>query len=320
MFYTVNGQSPDTSSYLAGAIFDRTTGRALRKATLRDLSDTSLSPGRHRVTWDTLADIPFRPSATADIRLFIGTIPPPEAEEEEVEEEPSDLLYYCTFDSPASIEHPAAGPAGRFLGGEFHQGKVGKALWVAADTPAFETRFPRGFLGSEGTIEFWARIGGDNPSYVDGGDPLLISLYDERGTITLLQFAANEGHGHGGLGGAMAGWPFATISYSSMSMDYASVIGSSWAGWHHYAMTWKASGFGDGSYVKVFVDGTPKQIFGGIDDNTVPSRLADFGNHSYLLGAPWHSAQTFDRRRNRRPFLIDEFKIWSAPKTQFSLL
>ena len=231
---------------------------------------------------------------------------------------PPSLLYHCTFDDQSSIEHPAAGPAGTFLDGAFLPGKIGNALHVEANTTAFEALLPKGFLGPEGCLEFWAKIEGDNPHYFIGGDPLFVSLYDERGYITLLQFAENNGFGRGGLGGAMACWPFGSISHGARSMGYAEVLGGDWSGWHHYAMSWKASGFGDGSFVKVFVDGRSQPVLGGVDDDKVPARLADFGDHAYQFGIPWHTARA-DHRRSNKPFLIDDLKIWSTPKTDFAL-
>ena len=230
---------------------------------------------------------------------------------------PSTLLYHCTFDDTWSVEHPAAGPSGRFLGGSFVSGKFGRALRVEADTPAFESKLPKGFLGPEGCLEFWAKIEGDDLRYVEGGDPLFVSLYDERRSITLLQFAANNGFARGGLGGAMAGWSFGTIPHSGWSMEYRKILGDNWADWHHYAMSWKADGFGDGSFVKVFVDGNPQPVLGGVDDEKVPARLADYGNHAYDLGIPWHASST-DRRRSKKPFLVDDLKIWSVAKTDFA--
>ena len=229
------------------------------------------------------------------------------------------LLYCCTFDSPTAIEHPAAGPTGRFLGGEFVPGKVGKALKVNINSTAYDVQLPKGLLGSEGTIEFWAKIPGGNARYVDGGDPLFLSLHDERGSITFLQFAANNGFARGGLGGAVRSWPFGTISHYSWSMDYAEVLGGEWSGWHHYAMSWKSDGFGDGSFVKVFVDGRMQPVFGGVDDDKLPARLADFGNHSHQLGSPWHSAHSNENRTSKRSFLMDELKIWKIAKTEFSI-
>ena len=229
----------------------------------------------------------------------------------------STLLYHCTFDSPQSIAHPAAGPAGRFLGGSFVPGKAGRALRVEKDAASFEAALPKGFLGPEGCIEFWAKIEGDDPNYVDGGDPLFFSLFDERGAVTLLQFAANNGFARGGLGGAIASWPFGTIPHFAWSMEYAKVLGPDWAGWHHYAMSWKAKGFGDGSFVKVFVDGKPQPVLGGVDDDKVPARLADLPNHAFLLGSPWDRSHGVNRR-SKKPFLVDEFKIWTTAKTEFA--
>ena len=229
----------------------------------------------------------------------------------------STLLYHCTFDSPQSIAHPAAGPAGRFLGGSFVPGKAGRALRVEKDAASFEAALPKGFLGPEGCIEFWAKIEGDDPNYVDGGDPLFFSLFDERGAVTLLQFAANNGFARGGLGGAIVSWPFGTIPHFAWSMEYEKVLGPDWAGWHHYAMSWKAAGFGDGSFVKVFVDGKPQPVLGGVDDDKVPARLADLPNHAFLLGSPWDRSHG-DNRRSKKPFLIDEFKIWKTARTEFA--
>jgi hypothetical protein len=226
------------------------------------------------------------------------------------------LLYHCTFDDVSSVERPAAGPSGVFLGGSFVPGKQGNALRVEKDKAAFEAALPKGFLGPEGCIEYWAKIEGDDPRYVDGGDPLFFSLFDERGAVTLLQFAANNGFARGGLGGAIASWPFGTVAHWSGVMPYEDVLGPDWAGWHHYAMSWKAEGFGDGSFVKVFVDGKPQSVLGGVDDDKVPARLADLPNHDFLLGFPWGRTRV-DNRNNRRPFLIDEFKIWNEAKTDF---
>ncbi len=230
---------------------------------------------------------------------------------------PQDLLYYRTFDNASSVERPAAGPSGVFLGGSFVPGKKGNALRVEKDRTAFEAALPKGFLGPEGCIEFWAKIEGDDPRYVDGGDPLFFSLFDERGAVTLLQFAANNGFARGGLGGAIASWPFGTVAHWSGVMPYEGVLGPAWADWHHYAMSWKAEGFGDGTFVKVFVDGKPQPVLGGVDDDKVPARLADLPNHEFLLGFPWGRARV-DNRRSKKPFLVDEFRIWKTAKTEFA--
>ncbi len=230
--------------------------------------------------------------------------------------QPPNLLYSCSFDDAQSVERPAAGPSGVFLGGSFVPGKKGNALRVEKDKAAFEAALPKGFLGPEGCIEFWAKIEGDDPRYVDGGDPLFFSLFDERGAVTLLQFAANNGFARGGLGGAIASWPFGTVAHWAGGMPYEGVLGPDWADWHHYAMSWKAGGFGDCTFVKVFVDGKPQPVLGGVDDDKVPARLADLPNHDFLLGFPWGRTRV-DNRRSKKPFLVDEFKIWGSAKTEF---
>jgi len=276
-----------------------------------DTLTATLSPRHDRFVLDTLLGrvrIPLRAVSS------ISFVPPHSA----FSTQHSALLYHCTFDNPSAISSPSAGPAGRFLGGSFAPGRKGGALRVEKDAAAFEAALPKGFLGPEGCIEFWAKIEGDDPRYVDGGDPLFFSLFDERGAVTLLQFAANNGFARGGLAGAIVSWPFGTVAHWSGSMPYEGVLGPDWAGWHHYAMSWKAKGFGDGSFVKVFVDGKPQPVLGGVDDDKVPARLADLPNHDFLLGFPWARSRV-DNRSNRRPFLVDEFKIWSSAKTEFPI-
>ena len=231
--------------------------------------------------------------------------------------QPPKLLYHCTFDSAEAVEKSAAGPVGKFLGGEFVPGKTGNALRIEVDKPGFDAQFSKGTLGPEGTIEFWAKIEGDDPHFFDGGDPLFFSMYNEIGSVTLLQFAQNNGFGRGGLGGAMAGWPFGTADHTGSTADYSEFLGANWADWHHYAMSWKADGFADGSFVKVFVDGKSKSLFGGVNDDKVSGALSDYGNHNYSLGSPWSPTWGPRGRCNKKSFLIDEFKIWSAPTTVF---
>ncbi len=88
VFYTMDGQIPDDSQHLAGVVFDRVTGQALCLATLRDLPDDSINPGRHRVVWDVLADTPFRPAYKVELRLYIDVRRKAEHVETKSEDEP----------------------------------------------------------------------------------------------------------------------------------------------------------------------------------------------------------------------------------------
>ncbi len=318
--YAIEAGTNDAPARLAGIVVDRITGRSLGQATLRKCPAEPLVSGQCRVVWNALADAAFRPLDRVELRLFAEPIAEEKEEKAAVveEKERPDLLYHCTFDNASSISSPAAGPSGTFLGGAFGPGRIGGALRVERDTPAFETRFPKGVLGTEGCIEFWAKIEGDNPSYGDGGDPLFFTLFDERTSITLLQFAANNGVGRGGLSGAIDSWPFGSTPHYALSMEYATILGPNWSDWHHYAMSWKANAFPDGSYVKVFVDGMEQPVLGGVDDDKVPGRLANYANHDYALGVPW-SRSRVDNRSSQKPFWMDELKIWKAAKTEFTL-
>lgn len=240
------------------------------------------------------------------------------------------LLYYCTFDSPAAIEHPAAGPAGRFLGGEFVPGKVGKALRIWADQSAAEVDFKPGMLGSRGTIEFWAKMAnkGDD-GFADSGNLRFFGLWlHAKGETppwcsTHFQFTSNDGMGMSGLCGMVNHCSWAT-NPSFGGWPYAIIRDSLWD-WHHYAVIWDSAGIsstmapdGGPAVVEVFLDGksVPTQgrqtvSFGGKHLKAIPSLWGKLAFPTPSNG--WKSSG------DHILFLIDEFKVWSVPKTEFHL-
>jgi hypothetical protein len=318
--YTVDAQDADPLTRLAGVVVDRGTGRPLRRATLLDLPGDALAPGRHRVVWDVLSDIPFRPSATADLRLFIETIPPPEVEEEEVEEEPSDLLYYCTFDDADAIAHPSVGPSGDYLGGEFVPGKRGNALRVRKGMSSAIVPFGQGVIQPSGTIEFWAKIENDRTVFGDGGDPRFFMLVTRPGSETVFQLAANDGCGRGGLSIYHQSVSLASSPRTLYPARYESVIPGDIKGWHHYAFVWDTEGIrelGGTDAVAAFIDSNRIPLFGevGIEQTSVMATL--FRNNSSRLFFSLDPSLHRDFN-NKTDFLIDEFRIWSVAKTDFS--
>ncbi len=240
----------------------------------------------------------------------------------------STLLYHCTFDSPQSIAHPAAGPAGRFLGGSFVPGKAGRALRTFADEPAAEVDFKPGILGSRGTIEFWAKREQPDASAFRDGNLRFFGLWlHEKGETpqwcsTHFQFTSNDGMGMSGLCGMVNHCSWAT-NPSFGGNPYGVIRDNLW-GWHHYAVAWDAEGLpgtkapdGGPAVVAVFLDGKAVSTqgrqtvsFGAKHLKSIPGRFAKLAFPTPSNG--WGSSG------GHVPFLIDEFKIWSVPKTEFT--
>ena len=240
----------------------------------------------------------------------------------------SHLLYHCTFDSPESIAHPAAGPAGRFLGGEFVPGKKGRALRIPGNVPTALVDLPRGMMQPRGTIEFWSKIEDPPASYGDRGNPRFfgLSLFDDPANpgpySTYLQFTSNDGMGMSGLCGMIYHRAMATDPHMRTNTD--GPILENPAAWHHYAIVWDSNGL---SFSKAS-DGTPAVAAIVLDGRV----LQTFGRNQSAHGKGLLRLPELQGRLAfpvedtgwgffPRPvaFLIDEFKIWSAPRTEFVL-
>ena len=240
----------------------------------------------------------------------------------------SHLLYHCTFDSPESIAHPAAGPAGRFLGGEFVPGKKGRALRIPGNVPTALVDLPRGMMQPRGTIEFWSKIEDPPASYGDRGNPRFfgLSLFDDPANpgpySTYLQFTSNDGMGMSGLCGmiyhrAMATDPhMRTNSYGPLLEDPAA--------WHHYAIVWDSDGLsfskasdGTPAVAAIVLDGRVLQTFGR-NQSAHGKGLLRLPELQGRLAFPVEDTGWGFFPRSVA-FLIDEFKIWSAPRTEFVL-
>ena len=320
--YTVDASDSDPLTRLVGIVVDRDSGRPLRRATLLDLPGDALAPGRHRVVWDVLADIPFRPVSTTELRLFVETVPSHEAKEEEEENEHSPLLYYCTFDDPSSITAPVAGPAGTFLGGEFVPGRKGNALLVKALTPAAETRFPVGLMQPRGRIEFWATIPGATKEtrFPDGGNPQFFAMEVGPWINTFVKYTANDGFGTGGLHADLPGSAYVSSEPSwSGNASYPDFLGDP-AAWHHYALVWSESGLDAASEAlgrrvisALYVDGklvNPSYGHNGPDRATY---LREFVSSPIVLSFPFVRGRQ-EPRQGQVDYVIDEFKIWATPE------
>ena len=232
------------------------------------------------------------------------------------------LIYHCTFDDEQSIVHPAAGPAGRYLGGEFVPGKVGNALLVKARTPAAEVPFPDGLMQPSGTIEFWAKIPGATRDmvYSDGGNPQFFAMSVGEYVNTFVKYTANDGFGTGGLHADLPGSAYvSSLPRWSGSSRYPDFLGDP-AAWHHYALVWSEDGLSAASEAlgrrvvsALYVDGRLVNPSYGTNGPDRAKFLQEFPNKSCVLCFPIVTGRQ-QSMENRMDFLIDEFKIWSSPK------
>ena len=241
--------------------------------------------------------------------------------------QPPNLRYHCTFDSASSIEHPAAGPAGAFLGGEFVPGKKGRALLVKARTPAAEVPFPTGLMQPEGCIEFWARIPGATKEtrYPDGGNPMFFAMGVGKWVNTFVKYTANDGFGTGGLHADLPGSAYVSSLPSwGGRAAYPDFLGDPSA-WHHYALVWSEKGLDAASEAlgrrvvsALYVDGRLVNPAYGTNGPDRARFLREFVVNPVVLGFPFLRERQ-DPNQSQVDYLIDEFKIWSVPKTDFGI-
>ena len=259
--------------------------------------------GRVRVPFDKISSLSFDPPHSA------------------FSIQHSALLYHCTFDSPSSISRPAAGPAGAFLGGEFVPGKKGRALLVKARTPAAEVPFPTGLMQPEGCIEFWARIPGATKEtrFPDGGNPMFFSMGVGKWVNTFVKYTANDGFGTGGLHADLPGSAYVSSLPSwGGTAAYPDFLGDPSA-WHHYALVWSEKGLDAASEAlgrrvvsALYVDGRLMNPAYGTNGPDRARFLRQFADEPVVLGFPFLRERQ-DPRQGQVDYLIDEFKIWSAP-------
>ena len=262
--------------------------------------------GRVRVPFDKVASLSIEPSRSA------------------FSTQHSALLYHCTFDDAQSIVRPAAGPAGKFLGGEFVPGKVGNALLVKARTPAAEVPFPTGLMQPEGCIEFWAKIPGATKEtrYPDGGNPMFFAMGVGKWVNTFVKYTANDGLGTGGLHADLPGSAYiSSLPSWSGSATYPDFLGDPSA-WHHYALVWSEKGLDAASEAlgrrvvsALYVDGRLVNPAYGTNGTDRARFLRQFADEPVVLGFPFLRERQ-DPRQGQVDYLIDEFKIWSAPVVQ----
>ena len=298
-FHVIESVTFDPSGGPANIIFrngDRLTARVSEEVECFQI-DTLL--GVLTVPLNAVASLSISPGASSD----------------------ASLLYYCTFDSPASIEHPAAGPAGKVLHAEFDKGKKGLAMRVPKGGTSAIVQFDKGMLQPSGTIEFWAKIENYRDVFGDGGDPRFFMIQTAPSHETVLQFAANDGGGRGGISVYHQGFTAASENHCLYPGRYASILNGDTKGWHHYALVWNANGIpGEGGpeVIAVFIDGHRLPLYGNIGFGEASAMAANFRDNPATLFFSLNPALNRGFN-NKTDFLIDEFKIWSVAKTLFDL-
>ena len=229
------------------------------------------------------------------------------------------LIFYCTFDDATSVTSPAIGPIGKFMTGNFADGKIGRALMAMPYTNHAAFEFPAGFIKDAGCIEFWAKILKQSPIVANGGDPRLftITCADNHEMACNIDIVSNDGTGNSGF--ALRTWFGCKSSIGGMRyLRYAELFPSrDWRDWHHYAVVWDKdgiSGLPQTPKAALLIDGKMVASAGFQPLSAHMTRMPS--ETPYVLGIT--NDPVIDSEHNTKsPFLIDEFKIWNYAKTDF---
>lgn len=229
------------------------------------------------------------------------------------------LIFYCTFDDAASVTSPAIGPMGKFMTGNFADGKIGRALMALPYTKHAAFEFPAGFIKDAGCIEFWAKILKHDPIVANGGDPRLftITCADNHEMTCNIDIVSNDGTGNSGF--ALRTWFGVKSSISGMRhLSYADLFPlGDWRDWHHYAVVWDKNGISDlpqAPRAALLVDG---KLIASAGFEPFSAHMIRMPSETpYVLGIT--NDPVIDAEHNTKsPFLIDEFKIWNYAKKDF---
>jgi hypothetical protein len=187
---------------------------------------------------------------------------------------------------------------------------------------------------SAGTIEFWARLEGF------GGTIDLAPIPGLMATVPLhpvgavppgtwiLAFTSNDGGGNGGLVGQVGDVNTTGTDAFGQGTTYEDILGPDVEGWHHYAISWRETGFAmlgqPDREVMLFVDGAPvsthweEAVLRGFDANGAPifgsaALVPPLGAELVLgvdgPGQEWPPGTAVE---------FDNLKVWNVAKTDFS--
>lgn len=223
----------------------------------------------------------------------------------------SGLVLWNRLGSTNEVQQSVVGDYGTLNAGRFVPGRFGNALELNMQQE-FGATFPIGALtNSAGCLEFWAKMD-DFPSVLPtGASPGLIGCgMPGQSDGFVLFFSANDGNAKGGLCVRSALGVIGTGGYGYWT--YSAAIGGNIADWHHYAVTWNATGIpgvGDGTRkIVTYVDGgvnSSRNTFSSASRFVDLPPTGRFGllNHQTLV--------------NGR-IAFDNLKVWNYAKTDFS--
>lgn len=173
-------------------------------------------------------------------------------------------------------------------------------------------------MASGGCVEFWAKIENEREYFPDGGDPRFFDLvFEGLKDPFVLQFVSNDGCGMSGLALYAGGRSFASSPNCGCS-DYGTILGNAVREWHHYAVVWDEKGISGSldTYIAVFVDGKPIKMFGRNTPAAARQLSTNLSTKAFGLHFSRHAFKS-NAGNAKSPYLIDEFKIWNFPKTDF---
>jgi hypothetical protein len=184
------------------------------------------------------------------------------------------LVLWNRLGSAPEVTNSEVGPGGTLVGGSFVPGVFGQA-WRAepGDSTRYDTdptelkglSFPSSVINAaSGTIEFWARLEGYTGWVGDNGPGLVLTAPVSPVSAApagshYIGFGSNDGAGNGGLVGAVGDANTTGTDVFWADQTFEGILGGDADGWHHYALSWDASGFATlgqpDREVMLFVDG-----------------------------------------------------------------
>ena len=229
------------------------------------------------------------------------------------------LIFHCTFDDITAIASPSVGPKGTYLRGSFTEGKSGNALQTTVYAQNVTFELPSNFFNTSGCIEFWAKILKSSPYVGSGGDPRLFTITKKNtnNTICTLDIVSNNGGGNSGFSTWTILGNMANLR-GCRTLRYEELFpGSDYRDWHHYAIIWDKDGIAElpGKPTKaLLIDG---MLIPDVQGHARKTEDAISIISSPMLLSFTHDPALDPEYSTKSPFLIDEFKIWSYPKTNF---
>ncbi|URA10309.1 LamG-like jellyroll fold domain-containing protein [Thermospira aquatica] len=227
-------------------------------------------------------------------------------------EDLSGLTFYSSFDDLGSTLSPLVGPRGyaTTTNLSFVAGKFGNAYYAPYNVD-FGIVYSNFVLPStEGCIEFWAKLVNPPVNIPVGDAPVFVRIGEGNYEYRVL-FNANDGVGGSGLCGNVhaSGDGLAMVTLATGGSRYSDILSSGVTNWNHYALVWRSDGFEDGRRARLYLNG---QVVS-------PSSYRDTLGPADIPGFTNAVIQILQNVNSSGGVIIDELRIWSYAKTNFSL-